>query len=100
MLEKMLHQAKRSGQIDAIYLFGSFLKGNNNVCSDVDLIIVSDFYSDFSQYIRRKMFLSQYGQDTCIKLDPVCMTNREFERYRNSEAYIKEKPIKLFGGLK
>lgn len=96
LLDDALRQAIYTGEIDSVYLYGSFSRGTANAQSDIDMIIISDSYSGISQYLRRRLFLFQYGQDANIKLDPVCMTKKEFEKYCRSEAYRQEKLVQLY----
>ncbi len=94
---QVLCQSINDGEIDALYLFGSFARGDAKEISDIDLIVVSDLYPDFSQYLRKRIFLKQYGQGALLRIDPICMTSAEFRKYRNSDTYAKEKLIRVFG---
>ncbi|MDW8802645.1 nucleotidyltransferase domain-containing protein [Clostridium sp. A1-XYC3] len=62
-------------EINRIILFGSSLMGSH---TDIDLLVVSDDFYDFSTFKRRSIvkrcILSRYN------IDPICLTKKEYEK--------------------
>lgn len=81
--------------ITSIYLFGSCKEGTHNDASDIDLIVISDTFNGFSNYIRRKVICTNFDNFP-INIDPVCMTPDEFFIYSQCDTYQKEKPKLIY----
>lgn len=82
--------------ITAIYLFGSYAKGTNIYNSDIDLIVVSNCFDKLCGYLRSKIVLSLL-KETHPKIDVICLTEKEFYKYRKSAA-VRNESLKLLYG--
>lgn len=72
-----------------IFLIGSYAKGTNAENSDVDFIVVSNSFEDINGFLRAKI-VSMHLLDLSPKADIVCLTEREFNKYKQSQAYKYE----------
>jgi predicted nucleotidyltransferase len=61
-----------------IILFGSQVSVKSE--NDVDLIIISDDFCGLSRMKRIKLILSLF---TDVVIDPICLTNTEYDNYKN-----------------
>ncbi|MHA1144225.1 MAG: nucleotidyltransferase domain-containing protein [Candidatus Helarchaeota archaeon] len=72
-----------------IYLFGSRATKTHLRSSDVDLLVVSDKFDQLS-FRDRIINIIQYWTEDRISLEPICLTNTEFQRRRNEISIIRE----------
>ena len=69
-----------------VLLFGSRAKGNSTPDSDIDLIIVSDFFSDIHPLKRMTLVLKKIRFPKHI--DVLCYTTEEFEKIQKTSAIV------------
>lgn len=69
-----------------VLLFGSRAKGNSLSGSDIDLIIVSDFFRDIHPLKRMTLVLKKIKFPKHI--DALCYTPEEFEKIQKSSAIV------------
>lgn len=62
------------------------LFGNDSFQSDIDILIVSDDFANIS-LTKRKMLV----QKSSVKLDPICLTPKEFNKLKNSKGSLWNK---------
>lgn len=82
ILEKLKDWAARLKQelpIEAIYLYGSFARGDFHEGSDIDLVIVGDFKERFFDRIGRILGLSD------LPIEPLVYTREEFDQMVKSD---------------
>ncbi len=91
-------QSLPSNTVKQIFIFGSYANGANNDYSDMDLIIVSNCFEHINGYLRKKLF-SSVLDNFQIKLDIVCLSEAEFEAFKNSDAYKKEYMELIYTGV-
>lgn len=76
-----------------IFLIGSYANGTYTQDSDVDFIVVSNCFENINGYLRVKIVLTNLS-GVYPKADIVCLTEKEFNDYKRSQAY-KHENIKL-----
>lgn len=73
--------------MEAVYLFGSFARGDIHEGSDIDLLIVGDFLERFHERIFRVLLMN----DKNLPLAPLCYTPQEIERMQaEANPFIEE----------
>ena len=84
-IQKYIEKIRKYYKIDAIILFGSYAKGNENEDSDIDIAIIS---SDFKDVIDdgAKLIGLTWKIDTRIEPHPI--TTEDFKNVSNP--FIKE----------
>jgi len=76
---------KKKFAIKAIYLYGSFAKGEIHEGSDIDLVIVGDFKERFPYRIGKILELTE------LPIEPLVYTEEEFQKMVEDEnPFIKE----------
>lgn len=94
----MIIKSLPTNSVKQIFVFGSYATRTNDEYSDVDLLVVSNCFEAINGYLRRKLFSSIIdGFQT--KLDIVCLTEAEFEAFKNSDAYEKEYKELIYTGV-
>ena len=83
--------------VKQIFLFGSYVTKTNNENSDIDLIVVSNSFKNINGYLRKKIF-SPMTDMFQINLDIICLTESEFDAFKNSDAYEKEHMKLIYTG--
>ena len=63
-----------------------FVFGNHSIQSDIDVLIVSDDFANISR-TKRKMLIKKSSS----KLDPICLTTKEFNKLKNSKSSLWNK---------
>ena len=81
---------KLNFDIENVILCGSYARGNFREDSDVDLIIVSNEFSDKKMYKRGKELYNKWFDDYDYDVDFVCLTPDEFNKQKNQISVIKE----------
>lgn len=74
-IEKIINYIKYVAEPEEIVLFGSVAKGNDNVFSDLDLLIVSE--SCAKKYINEKVI--SFSKELSVKIDLLIYSQREIE---------------------
>lgn len=69
-IRKLILLAAKDLRLEAVYLFGSFAKGNSRKWSDIDLAIVSPDFSGDSFEDSKKLFPYLLKVDTAIEVHP------------------------------
>lgn len=78
-------ELKKKFPIKAVYLHGSFAKGEIHEGSDIDLVIVGDFKERFPYRIGKILELTQ------LPVEPLVYTEEEFQKMVDDEnPFIKE----------
>jgi predicted nucleotidyltransferase len=78
-------EVKKKFAIKAIYLYGSFAKGEIHEGSDIDLVIVGDFKERFPYRIGKILEL------THLPVEPLVYTEEEFQKMVDDEnPFIKQ----------
>jgi predicted nucleotidyltransferase len=78
MDEILLNSIKTEFRINELFLFG-----NVSVQSDLDILIVSDDFTNIS-ISKRKMLIKKSSH----KLDPICLTPIEFNKLKSSKSSL------------
>ncbi len=81
MNEILLKNIMKEFRIDELFLFG-----NDSVQSDIDILIISDDFANIS-VTKRKMLIKKNS----LKLDPICLTPKEFNKLKNSKSSLWNK---------
>lgn len=81
MNEILLNSIKKEFRISELFLFGNF-----SVQSDVDILIVSDDFTNIS-ISKRKMLIKKSSHS----LDPICLTPKEFNKLKQSKSSLWHK---------
>lgn len=81
MNEIILISIKKEFRINELFLFG-----NDSFQSDIDVLIVSDDFANIS-LTKRKMLIKK----SSVKLDPICLTPKEFNKLKNSKSSLWNK---------
>lgn len=76
-----------------IFVIGSYAKETYTQESDIDFIVVSNTFENINGYLRVKIASSDL-LNVSPKADIKCLTEKEFNRYKQSLAY-KHEDIKL-----
>ncbi len=88
-IDKYIDFIKKSIDIDMIVIFGSYLnKTFNRNESDIDILIVSDDFTNMTKLDAYKL-LSKPLWDININIDPISITKKEIENYKNA-SFISE----------
>ncbi|HDI73470.1 MAG TPA: nucleotidyltransferase domain-containing protein [Candidatus Korarchaeota archaeon] len=87
VIEKLRAYARRlseeQGRVSVI-LFGSFARGDYNLWSDIDVIIVSESFKG-ARFVERCLGI----RDPFGNLSPICWTPEEFEKMVRRPSWIK-----------
>lgn len=75
-LDRLVRRIRAELPATAIYLFGSFARGNIHEGSDMDLLIVGDFNDRFHERSYRVLQLNSEN----LPIEPLCYTPQELER--------------------
>lgn len=81
MDETILKSITREFRVNDLFLFG-----NSSSQNDIDILIVSNDFSNISR-IKRKQLI----QKSSPMLDPICLTDEEFNKLNNSDSSLWEK---------
>ncbi len=73
---------------EKIILFGSRVKGNHLIFSDVDLLVVSEEFQNLN-FRERKIVLMQHWQGL-VDLELICLTPAEFKVKKEQIGIIRE----------
>jgi len=76
-LRRVVDRYVRAFAPDRITLFGSYAKGTDQPCSDIDLLIVADLVGDASIHLRRA---HQLAMDCFPPVDVIFATTEEIEQ--------------------
>ena len=82
-LKEFAHLLKTKHKAKKVYLYGSFIRGDFNEGSDIDLIIVGEFAGRMPQRINKIFDL------TSLPIEPLVYTEAEFEQMKE-RAFLKE----------
>lgn len=77
-LNKFVCRLKEKFVINAIYLYGSFAKGEIHEGSDIDLVIVGNFKGRIFERIDEVLKLTE------LPIEPLVYTKEEFSRLKNT----------------
>lgn len=84
-LTAFVAELKAKHRVQAVYLFGSFARGEVHEGSDIDLVIVGDFSERLFERIGRILAL------TDLPIEPLVYTREEFEAMkREGNPFIGE----------
>ena len=81
MNEIILNSINKEFRINKLFIFG-----NDSFQSDIDVLIVSDDFANIS-LTKRKMLIKK----SSFKLDPICLTPKEFNKLKNSKSSLWNK---------
>ncbi|MDA2925456.1 nucleotidyltransferase domain-containing protein [Acidobacteria bacterium AH-259-L09] len=87
-IRRFVEDLARSYRIEAAYLFGSRAKGDHLLCSDIDLLLVSNDFHGRSFSDRIVQILRRWKGE--VDLQPFCYTVEEFERKRHQLGCVQE----------
>lgn len=96
-LQKSLHDISCIIKSYSIYLTGSRCKDCYTDDSDLDLIIVTDYFREMNHDVRRKL-VSNIFADLIVHIDPLCLTTIEFEKFKSEISCLTIVPIVRLGG--
>lgn len=94
---KKIIQALPTNTVKYIFLVGSYAKDQNTNNSDVDFIVISDCFKNISGYLREKIVSANLA-NIYPRADIKCLTVREFEQYKCSDAYSNEVLKNIYEG--
>jgi len=80
-LDRLVHRIRDALPVQAVYLFGSFARGDIHEGSDIDLLIVGDFGERFHERIFRVLELNNEN----LPIEPLCYTPEELKRMQEEE---------------
>ena len=84
-LKELAERLREKYGVRRIIVFGSYVRGDLNEGSDIDLVVVGDFKERFHKRIASILNL------TDLPIEPLCYTEEEFrERIRNNNGFISE----------
>lgn len=86
--DEVLPQLNRYFFPEKIIIFGSRVKGEANSDSDIDVIVVSEFFNGIKFIKRMSMVLKKVSFPKHI--DFICYSPHELERVRKSSAIIQD----------
>ncbi len=75
-LQRFLEELKVALPIEAVYLFGSFSRGEVHEGSDIDLLIIGDFHERLHERALRVLMLNARN----LPISPFCYTAEEIEK--------------------
>ncbi len=85
-IKKLLKELKAGlirvygGQLDAVYLYGSYARGDNKDGSDLDvLVVLSDFQRRAAEIRRISQLIGDLSLDFEITVSPLFMRESEWE---------------------
>ena len=84
-MQDFLYKISEYYKIEAIILFGSYAKGTENEDSDIDIAIISSYFSDIIEDGARLIGLT-WKIDTRIEPHPI--TTEDYEKVTNP--FVKE----------
>lgn len=87
-VKEFARKLKESFSVRDVYLYGSFARGEIHEGSDIDLIIVGDFYERFFDRIGKILDL------TDLPIEPLVYTPEEFEELKKTSNPFIEEVIK------
>ena len=74
---KYIEKIKELYEIQEVYLFGSFAKGNEHADSDIDIAIISN---DFNDRIDAMIELMLLTQDIDLRIEPHPFNEKDFSK--------------------
>jgi len=84
-LKELAERLREKYGVRRIIVFGSYVRGDLNEGSDIDLVVVGDFKERFHKRIASILNL------TDLPIEPLCYTEEEFrEMIRNNNGFISE----------
>ena len=92
-VQKYIDKIKEAYEPQQIWLWGSRAYGTPHEYSDIDLIVVSEFFANVRFIQRMPSFLRKLGlvTDTSVEvLDVLCYTPEEFERKKSQISIVRE----------
>jgi len=69
-IERLIMVLRKELKLEAVYLYGSYAKGNINIWSDIDLAIISNDFSNDLHEESSKLFRLAAGLDDRIEPHP------------------------------
>ena len=93
IIDRYLEKIKKLYNPQEIWLWGSRVYGNPTPYSDVDMIIVSDSFSQIKFLKRRSTFLKETGllyDKNAEVVDALCYSPEEFEKRKHDIGILKE----------
>lgn len=85
---RFLRRLKSEVAPSKVLLFGSRATGKNLHSSDIDLLIVSDFFQGMPW--RKRMHLVMSYWSGSLALEPLCYTEAEFEKRSKEISIVRE----------
>jgi len=82
--KNILPRIKKEYKPQLVLLFGSRVKGNANENSDIDVIIVSDYFQNIRFINRMALCLKKF--DFPKHVDYLCYTKEEFKRLKDKSS--------------
>ncbi|MED1608071.1 nucleotidyltransferase domain-containing protein [Cytobacillus kochii] len=85
-------------QCQKVYLRGSYARGEFEVESDVDLLIISNDFNGVSILKRKEIMGKIFLDKTDITVDCICLTEKEYNKAINQkrEVLLKEILVEVF----
>lgn len=87
-IRSFVEELAGSFRIEAAYLFGSRIRGDHFLNSDIDLLLVSDDFEGTFFTDRIAKILRRWKGE--VDLQPFCYTAEEFERKRWQHGLVHE----------
>lgn len=85
--------------VSSAYLFGSYVKNNANIFSDIDICIVSEKFG--KDYFRESVILGNIANDVDYKIEAVPMNNNDMnDKYSTLASEIKKYGVPIISDLK
>ena len=89
---KYIEKIKELYEIQEVYLFGSFAKGNEHADSDIDIAIISN---DFNDRIDAMIELMLLTQDIDLRIEPHPFNEKDFNENSPFVDEIKNTGLKV-----
>lgn len=95
IVKKYAANLKKFGlNFDAIYLFGSYIKGNPNKWSDIDVAVVSNYLND--KYDEGRFLLWKLRRSIDLRIEPHGFTPQDWSNDVNPMAHeIKKTGVRI-----
>jgi predicted nucleotidyltransferase len=92
IINQYIEELKKKYNIKEVYIFGSYVKGNNHEYSDIDVAIVSD---DFKNLFNDGVELMLLSKKIDLRIEPHPFTTKDFEYVDPLVEEIKDTGLKI-----
>lgn len=93
-LANLVDVFERNTEIELVFLRGSILYRYLRRCHDIDLLVISKAFKFLNHY-ERKRIISRMCSILPVKIDSICLTPSEYQRYQRSVVF-RQIELQLF----